>query len=184
MAFNTPLATNSTYGVMQVGSGLQVTNGIVSNAPVALFDQGYFYNTTSQPNPVASSVNLMSFNATAVNVGITLVAGTQLHVGRTANYNLQFSAQMQKTSGPGTTLDIWIRKNGIDYPDTNTSLALINTNAILLASWGYFLALNASDYIELAWQSPDSTVSLNATPAQVGPVRPVTPSVRCTIIQF
>lgn len=185
MAFKSPIATTAQHGVMRVGAGLTSVDGLVSTNPVALFDQGYFYDTTTQTNPVASVVNLTSFDSLAVNVGITLVAGTQLTVSKTANYNLQFSVQLDKTSGPQASVDIWLRKNGIaDYPDTNTSLVLIGSNAVLLAGWSYLLALNAGDYVEIAWQSPDTTVRLLAKPTQVGPTRPVTPSARCTIVQL
>jgi hypothetical protein len=185
MAYKEPLASTTDFGTMKVGSGLQVSNGTVSTDPVALFDQGYFYNTTTQTNPVGSAVNLIAYDSIAVNVGITLVAGTQLTVSRTANYNLQFTAQLQKTTGPKTDVNIWVRRNGALYPDTNTTLALTGTNTVLLAGWSYILALNAGDNVELAWESPDTTVSLTAVPATVGPpARPLTPSARCTMVQL
>jgi hypothetical protein len=185
MGYKEPLASITDYGVMKVGSGLSVIDGTVSTDPVALFDQGYFYNTTTQTNPVASGVNLIAYNSTAVNVGITLVAGTQLTVSKTANYNLQFSAQLQKTTGPATSVNIWVRRNGALYPDTNTTLALTGSNTVLLAGWSYILALNAGDYIELAWESPDTTVTLTAVPATaVPPARPASPSARCTMVQL
>jgi hypothetical protein len=184
MSYNQPLASTTGYGVVKVGSGLQVTNGVISNQAVALLDQGYFYNTTTQTNPVASGVNLVTYNAIAVNVGITVVGGSQLHVSKTANYNLQFSVQLQKTTGPATTVNIWILKNGVAYPDTNTTLALTGSNTVLLAGWSYLLALLSTDYVEIAWESPDTTVTLTAVPAQIGPTRPITPSARCTIIQL
>jgi hypothetical protein len=184
MSYNKPLASVSSYGVMKVGNGLQVANGVVSNQAVALFDQGYFYNTTTQTNPVASAINRVAYNAIAVNVGITLVNTTELHVSRTANYNLQFSVQLQKTTGPSTTVNIWILKNGVAYPDTNTTIALTGSNTVLLAGWSYLLALLSTDYVEIAWESPDTTVTLTAVPAQVGPTRPVTPSARCTMVQL
>lgn len=185
MGYKEPLASIADYGVMKVGTGLSVSNGTVSTNPVALFDQGYFYDTNTQTNPVGGGLNLIAYNATAVNVGITLVAGTQLTVSKTANYNLQFSAQLQKTTGPKTDVDIWVRRNGALYTDSNTTLALTGTNTVLLAGWSYILALNAGDYVELAWTSPDTTVSLTAVPATVGPpARPLTPSVRCTMVQL
>jgi hypothetical protein len=160
----------------------------VSTNPVALFDQGYFYNTTTQTNPVASDVNLVAYDSIAVNVGITVVGGvpgTALQVSKTANYNLQFSVQLQKTTGPATSVNIWIRRNNALYPDTNTVLALTGSNTILLAGWSYILALTAGDNIQIAWDSPDTTVTLTATPATVGPpARPLAPSARCTMVQL
>jgi hypothetical protein len=185
MSYKEPLASVADFGIMKVGTGLSVSNGTVSTNPVALFDQGYFYNTTAQTNPIASGVNLVAYDSTAVNVGITVVAGTQLTVSKTANYNLQFTVQLQKTTGPKTDVNVWVRRNGALYPDTNTTLALTGSNTVLLAGWSYILALNAGDYVELAWESPDTTVTLTAVPATVGPpARPLTPSARCTMVQL
>lgn len=185
MAYKEPLATTTDFGIVKVGEGLLVTSGTVSTDPVALFDQGYFYNTTTQTNPVGSGLNLIAYDSTAVNVGITVVAGTQLTVSRTANYNLQFTVQLQKTTGPKTDVNIWVRRNGALYPDTNTTLALTGSNTVLLAGWSYILALNAGDYVELAWESPDTTVTLTAVPATAGPpARPASPSARCTMVQL
>jgi hypothetical protein len=54
----------------------------------------------------------------------------------------------------------------------------------LVASWNFTLALTAGDTVQIAWQSTDTALRFLSVPAQVGPVRPVTPSVRCTIIQL
>jgi hypothetical protein len=126
----------------------------------------------------------MSFNNAAINVGITLVAGTQITVTKTANYNFQFSAQIDKTDVGVDDLDIWILRNTLNYPDTNTLLSLSSANVPLLAAWNYTLSLNAGDFVEIAWQSLDVNMRLLSNPAQVGPSRPATPSVRCTIVQI
>jgi hypothetical protein len=185
MSYKEPLATANSFGIVKPGANLTVTDGVLDVTPVALLDQGYFYNTVTQTNPVASGVNLIAYDSTAVNVGITLVAGTQLTVSRSANYNLQFTVQLEKTTGPKTDVNIWVRRNGALYPDTNTTLALTGSNTVLLAGWSYILALNAGDYVELAWESPDTTVTLTAVPATAGPpARPASPSARCTMVQL
>ena len=185
MSFKVPAGSSQEQGVIRVGTGLSVTaNGTISTNTIALFDQGYFYDTTIQTNPVASDINLVTFDSAAVNVGISLVAGTQITVSKTANYNLQFSAQVDKTDTGTDTLDVWILRNGNPYPATNTLLSLVTNNAPLLAGWSYLLALDAGDYVEIAWQSLDVNMRLLSAPIQAGPVRPLTPSVRCTIVQL
>lgn len=184
MSYNQPLASTTSYGVMQVGSGLQVNTGIVSVSPIALFDQAYFYSTTTQTNPVASAVNLVTFNSMVVNVGITLLTPTQIQVTKTANYNFQFVLQFTKAAAQTATADAWLVRNGVNYPDTNSQISVTGNLGTLVASWNYTLALIAGDVMQVAWQSADTTMVLQAVPAQVGPVRPVTPSVRCTIIQI
>ena len=185
MSFKVSPASTSEQGVVRIGSGISVTaNGTISTTTVALFDQAYFFDTTTQNNPVASAINLITFNSAAVNVGITLIAGSQINVSKTANYNIQFSAQVDKTDGNVDVVDFWILRNGAAYPNTNTVLSLINNNQPLAFSWSYLLSFNAGDNIQIVWQSLDTAARLLSTPAQVAPVRPVTPSVRCTIVQL
>ena len=184
MSYKEPLATNSTPGIITPGTNLTVTNGALNVTAVALLDQAYFYSTVTQTNPVANTQNIVTFNNAAVNVGITLVGGTNITVSKTANYNLQFTAQVDKTDAGDDLLDFWIRRNGANYPDTNSQSIVIGAVGVLVASWNFTLALTAGDTIQIAWSSADIAMRLLTVPAQVGPVRPVTPSVRCTIIQL
>lgn len=184
MSYKEPLATTLQPGIVQVGSGLSITpGGILSADPAGALDNGYFYSTQLQTNPVASAINTVTFNNTGISQGVTVVGGTQLTVSKTGNYNLQFTVQIQKTGGQSEEMDIWLRENGVDFPDTNTQLTIFGNEAVLLAGWSYLLELQAGDYLELVWQSADTAVQLFTVPAQVGPVRPVTPSARVTVIE-
>ena len=184
MSYREPLATASTPGLVRPGTNLTVSDGVLNVTPVALFDQAYFYSTITQTNPVASAVNKMTFNNAAINVGITLLTASQIQVSKTANYNFQFSAQIDKTDIGLDQIDIWILRNTLNYPDTNTTLTLNTANEPLLAAWNYTLALSAGDVVEIAWQSLDTALQLLSNVAQILPSRPATPSVRCTIVQL
>jgi hypothetical protein len=184
MSYNAPITSNVKYGVMRTGNNLTSSDGIVSVVPIALLNQAYFYSTVTQTNPVAGAVNIVSFNNAAINVGITLVAGNQITVSKTANYNFQFVLQMDKTDGGTDLADIWLVRNGVNYPDTNSQISVTGGLGVLVASWNFTLALNAGDNMQVAWQSTDTAMRLLTTPAQVAPVRPVTTSARCTIIQL
>lgn len=184
MAFKEPLATTLQPGIVQVGSGLSITpGGILSADPAAALDNGYFYSTELQTNPVASTANIVTFNNTGISEGVTVVGGTQLTVSKTGSYNLQFTVQIQKTGGQAENMDIWLRENGVDFPDTNTGLTIFGNGAILLAGWSYLLDLDAGDYLELIWQAPSTDIQLFTLPAQIDPTRPVTPSARVTVIE-
>lgn len=184
MSYKAPFATASDWGIVQAGSRTSITNGVISVTPVALFDQGYFYSTVTQTNPVASTVNLVTFNNSAVNVGITLISATQIQVRRTANFNFQFVLEFTKTGGQTATADAWIILNGTNYPDTNSQISVTGNLGTLVASWNYTLALLANDIIQIGWQSLDTAMVLQSVPAQVAPSRPATPSARCTVIQL
>jgi hypothetical protein len=184
MSYKLPLVTSLKAGTMEIGSGLAVSNGVVSVTPVALFNQAYFYDTTTQTNPVAGDVNVVNFNTIGSSFGITLVAGSQITVSKTANYNFQFTAQVTSTSGGVFSADFWILRNGVAYPNTNTTTGLSTGNNPLVASWNLLLGLTAGDEIQLVWQSGSTGLELLSQPAQVAPIRPVTPSARVTILQL
>lgn len=184
MSFKEPLASTSSHGVVKIGSGISVSGGVISVNAGGLLDEAFFYSTATQTNPVANAVNLVSFNNVGISSGISIVTSTQITVSKTANYNLQFSVQLDKTDSGTDDVDIWILKNGLNYPDTNTMLTLVGNNTVLLAGWSYILTLNAGDYVELAWQSTDIAMRLFARGAQVAPSRPVTPSARVTIVEL
>jgi hypothetical protein len=85
--------------------------------------------------------------------------------------------------GQSEDMDIWLRENGVDFPDTNTGLTIFGNESILLAGWSYLLQLDAGDYLELVWQAPSTDIQLFTLPAQIDPTRPVTPSARVTVIE-
>jgi hypothetical protein len=184
MSYKEPLTTATSFGIMKPGPGLTVTDGVVDVTPVALFNQAYFYSTVTQTNPVANAVNIVTFNNAAVNIGITLVAGSQITVSRTANYVFAFTIQADKTDAGDDLMDVWLVRNGVNYPDTNSQSVVTGAVGVLALSPNYTLALTAGDTIQIAWQSSDTALRFLTVPVQVGPVRPVTPSVRCTIIQL
>jgi hypothetical protein len=184
MGYKEPLATITDFGIVKPGTNLTVSDGTLNVTPIALFDQAYFYSTATQTNPVASTTNLVNFNNSAVNIGITLVAGTDIIVSKTANYVFQSTLQINKTDTGNDLVDVWVIRNGVNYPNTNSESNVASAPGILAFSFSFTLALTAGDVIQLAWQSVDTAMSLLATPAQAGPSRPATPSARCTIIQI
>jgi hypothetical protein len=98
-------------------------------------------------------------------------------------YNIQFSAQLEKTDSGKDEVDIWFRHNGINVFDSNSIFNLDGNNAKLIAALNYMISLKANDYIEIAWSSADTAVQLHYQTANVSPVRPSVPSVIITVQQ-
>jgi hypothetical protein len=128
---------------------------------------GSFYDTTTQLNPVANAANSMSFNETAITNGVSLSGSTSpfntyIKTETAGVYNIQFSAQIDKTDGGEDNIDIWIRKNGTDLIDTATSLTLPTNNSRLVAAWNWFVQSAANDYYQIIWSSADPDMRLLA----------------------
>ena len=143
------------------------------------------YSTQDQTNPVANAENLMSFNNTGINNGISIVTnGTTLSRITMSNagvYNIQFSAQLSQTSGGNHNAFIWLKKNGTTVANTAGDVKVAGNGDRIMASWNYIVnAATAGDYYELAWAATDTSVVLDYVAA--AGVVPAIPSVILTVV--
>jgi hypothetical protein len=141
---------------------------------------GSFYDTTSQTAAAINTAYAMTFNTTDLSVGVTRGTPTsRIYVDRPNVYNVQFSAQLDKTAGGVGLVWIWLRKNGVNVPDSAGQIRIQGNNAEILAAWNYVIQLNAGDYIELMWEVDDTSVILLAEAASA--VHPSVPSIILTV---
>jgi hypothetical protein len=142
----------------------QVSNSV--NAPRPF---GSFYDTTTQTNPVADAVNLMKVNSTydsGNGAQFSVQKDTnKIFIGEDGVYNIQFSAQLDKTGGGNTNIYIWIRVNGVNVPNSASKMVIAGPNDEKIAAWNWMLLFKAGDYFELAWSSPSTDAVLLAEAA-------------------
>jgi hypothetical protein len=132
----------------------QVSNRI--NSPTA---HASYFDTTTQTNPVANQVNLFTYNSVVSEFQVTRSTPTsKIYVSNTGVYNFQFSAQLDKTGGGSDAVYIWPRINGVNVPDSATKIVIDGPNSEIVPAWNFVLVMEAGDYFELAWQSPDTAV--------------------------
>jgi hypothetical protein len=127
---------------------------------------GSFYSTQTQTN-VASTARSMSLNTTDISNGVSISGSTNpfntyIKVENAGVYDIQFSAQIDKTDSGTDEMWIWIRRNGIDLTDTATAVTLTGNNTQYVAAWNWFVNAVANDYYQLMWYSPDANVRLHA----------------------
>jgi hypothetical protein len=141
---------------------------------------GSFYDTTTQTAAVINTAYAMTFNTTDLSFGVTIGSPTsRIYIDRPNVYNVQFSAQVDKTAGGVGLVWIWLRKNGTNVPDSSGQIRIQGNNAELVVGWNYIIELNAGDYIELMWEVDDTSVILLADPASA--VHPSVPSIILTV---
>ena len=122
----------------------------------------------------------MTFNTTDLAFGVTRGSPTsRITVDAAALYNIQFSAQMDNTSGGSHLAYIWLRINGTDVPNSAGQIRMKSTDGELIAAWNYVVSLKANDYFEIMWSVSDTSVQITASGA-VAPV-PAIPSVILTV---
>ena len=128
---------------------------------------GSWYDTTSQTT-TANTATPMYCNSGSGN-GITKVYGSNFEVQYGGTYNIQFSVQLDQTSGAGHHIFIWFRKNGIDIPYSASEVAIQGSLAESIPSWNFIVDMNAGDYINIMYSVEDTSVYLKAVPANTIP---------------
>jgi hypothetical protein len=144
---------------------------------------GSFYDTTTQTNPVANVPRSMSFDSTDITNGVSISGSTNpfntyVKTENAGIYNIQFSAQVDKTDSGADEIVIWLRKNGIDLTDTATTLTLSGNNDKQVAAWNWFVSSAAGDYYQIIWISADTNIRLLAE--SISGTHPGIPSVILT----
>jgi hypothetical protein len=146
--------------------------------------QSYYlsaYHTASIPLAVTNATYSMSFSTTdfANGVSISGSSKSQIKIANTGIYDIQFSAQLDKTNSSNNTVYFWLAKNGTNEPNTNTGVALFGgANEAQVAAWNFYVSASANDYYELRMAAIDNNALIEyATP----PLGPAIPSVILTV---
>jgi hypothetical protein len=189
MSYKAPLASTTGYGIVQVGAGISVTDGVISGS-TGLLNYGFVSSSTTQNNAGANLINLITFDVTPnppnpIN-GVNVLVGdpTQIVVDNAGVYTKQFTVILNKTAGGTSSISIWLRYNNVDLPGSRQELQLVNTLSELFVSGNFTLDMAAGSSIEMCWSSPDATVSLVALPAAVTPTRPSGFSAKITLTRI
>jgi hypothetical protein len=125
----------------------------------------------------------MTFDTTDFATGISIQNGSEITITEQGTYNIQFSAQIDKTDSGSDQIEIWLAKNGSNIPDSSTTLEVAGNNTELVAAWNWLVGANAGDYYEILWHSNDLNIRLLARASQTNPTRPAIPSVILTVSQ-
>jgi hypothetical protein len=141
---------------------------------------GSFYDTTSQTAAAINTAYAMTFNTSDLSYGVTRGTPTsRIYVDTPNVYNVQFSAQLDMTSGGTALVWIWLRKNGVNVPDSAGQTRIQGNDSEILAAWNYLVQLNAGDYVEIMWEVDNTAVIILAEAATA--VHPSVPSVILTV---
>ena len=178
LTFRTLSSTSESLLVVANGDGL------ITFTPRPKFS-GSFSSMKIQNAINANTVYIMSAETTEHSNGITVLNNTKFKLPSAGTYNIQFSAQLEKTGNGSCEVDIWFRKNGNDHPRSNSQLFMSkNNNDKMVASWNYVDVITGNtDYFEIAWSSTSNDMRLYATSGLTNPIRPDIPSVIVTVFE-
>jgi hypothetical protein len=169
------ITLSPTTGLGQVTISSTGGGGVYGNTATGSY--GSFYDTTTQTNPIANVNRSMSLNTTDISNGVSISGSsdpfnTYIKTTNAGVYNIQFSAQIEKTNPGGTnTTYIWLRKNGTNLDETNTAFEL-SQNGKGVAAWNWFVNSAANDYYQIMWSSNATDTQLVASTPAYGPTVP------------
>ena len=113
--------------------------------------------------------------------------GSQITFAGPGVFNIEFSAQWWRTQGgTSTEIAIWLRRNGVDVPWSNTDFFVQSNSVKSLATLNWFVPVTCvaegdCDQYEIMWAADNSNVELLAVPEEPG--RPAIPSIILTVNQ-
>ena len=143
------------------------------------FNYGAFSNSSSITNAGANISSSIPYTTVDVDDGVTYTNNSRIQFPNNGIYNIQFSAQLDNTVGADTVY-IWIKKNGVNIPNTAGAITAAN-NIKTIVAWNWVYSLLGSDYLEIAWQTTSGHAVISALPAS-GNV-PAIPSIIVTVTQ-
>jgi hypothetical protein len=155
----------------------------------------YWLGINPQPNPYGSFSSLADQIVTGANTATALTytttdiasqiyySGSKIYVQATGVYRILYTVQMDTTSGGSQSVTVYIKKNGINIPNT-ASIFTIANNAENIAACEIMVSMLAGDYVEVFMISSDANMRAEYTAASgVAPNDvPAIPSI-ITVIQ-
>jgi hypothetical protein len=131
---------------------------------------GSFWDTTTQTAAAINTAYPINLNtADPLSSGVSVVSSNRVTFANTGVYSLTFSIQFINSSTANGSTQIWLRKNGTNLVDTNSHFDVPDKQGSSFSSEvftvNYVLSLSANDYIQVVWQTANTSVTLETLAA-------------------
>ena len=151
---------------------------------------GTFFDNTDQVAASTTVAYPVTFNTPNGARGVELQNSSQVTFPYAGVYNIQFSIQFintdNNTNNPAE-VNVWFRLNGSDVAESNSQFTIVNKHGshdgAMIAALNFIIEVSANDYVQLMWQTENTSISIQTLPAGTTPTTPVTPSVILTAVQ-
>jgi hypothetical protein len=172
--------TNLTVATMTSGAiylGMTLTGGAITAGTLVV----------SQTSGTAggAGVYVVSISQTRTSLTITGSVASEITVAQAGIYNLQWSGQFINVAAQIHEVSVWIRVNGVDVVGSTGRVSINAKHGAFdggaIPAWNYLIELQANEYVELWWSTPDVDAYLTSFVAGTSPVRPTTASVIATL---
>ena len=152
---------------------------------------GSFYDTTNQTAANTTTAYPITCNVSNGTYDVSM-SGSKITFEHPGTYNIQFSIQFVNTDSNANNpaeVNIWFRLNGSDVPYSNSRFSIPTKhgshNGHLIAALNFIITTTQdNDYVEIMWQTENTTISIETLAAGTTPTTPVTPGVIITAQQI
>ena len=160
----------------------------ITGAGGALGYYGSFYDMTDQPLASITAAQAIAIGTTAEANGVNIASGNRVTFPNAGTYSMTFSIQITNYANSVQKAIFWVKKNGVDYPDSATELDLAprkssgvpNRQVITI---NYVATAEEDDYVQVFWAGDSTELKVEALPAGTSPVYPDVPSIILTVVQ-
>jgi hypothetical protein len=146
-------------------------------------DYGSFYDITTQTISNIALAYKVPIGNTSISSGVS-ISNSNIVVTTSGVYDIQYSIQFTNTDNANHDIDVWVRINNINLPDSNSRFTIHSRNSNPGGAMGKLIAvtpivtsLNASDTVQIMWATDDIGIAITTFAEQTSPIRPKTPGV-------
>jgi hypothetical protein len=168
---------------LYIGNNAGQLTAISSSAITPAY--GQFWSNATQTVASANTEYRFTFNNSDPTSNITLGTGasnSRIIINQTGLYNIQFSAQVDKALGGGTTASgyIWFKKNGTAVADS-AGFVTLDQNLQVVQSWNILANATSGDYYEIAYAASATVFSFPTIAGNNIVGYPASPSIIVTV---
>jgi hypothetical protein len=143
---------------------------------------------TDQPLVSTSVAQVIAIGSTAEANGVSIQNGDEVTFAYAGTYSLTFSIQITNSATSVEKAIFWVKKNGVDYPDSATEIDMPQRKGAqnpsrLVITINYVATAAAGDYVQVFWAGDSTQLMVEALPAGTSPVYPAIPSIILTAVQ-
>ena len=187
-----PVLLPGELAVEMPSRNVKIGNGISNWNKLEYFSApgywGSFWDSTSQTATANTPTSILLRTSDTGSRGISIVSNSRITFDHAGIYSLTFSIQFSNTDNSIHDTNIWLRKNGVDVPASDSRFSVIarhgSVDGNVIGCVNFVLGVTTNDYLELMWATSNVAAYIHAEAAQTSPfAHPSIPGIICTVVQ-
>lgn len=143
---------------------------------------GVFSKTNDQSPTVVNTAYALTFNTADISNGVAIGApSSRIVVPAAGLYALEARVQISSASASKKDVYVWFRHNGTDIPNTTRIVTSDISGGYVTVAMTEIISLEASDYIEMAFASNSTSVTVDSVAATA--FSPAAPAIILSVTQ-